>query len=178
MYLFVFIVLLCVREVDFRCFIFCCLQVSIFFLAWCFEWLLLILVPFSGIGASYLFFLYRGWHVSGKPADLTKVGHPEKSVRSKKLSRWNLQPIQSNEGNGIKAMDNGFDSTESLANEGKHKRGKTVPTSIFTADKVHFFRLLLGTLIGYFTFIRWQVSSEATSNTCWCAVLSFTLLPT
>ncbi|XP_041009216.1 zinc finger CCCH domain-containing protein 40-like isoform X2 [Juglans microcarpa x Juglans regia] len=71
-----------------------------------------------------------------KQADLTKVGHPEKTIRSKKLSRWNLQPVQLNEGNEIKAMNNGNDSTKSLANEGKHKRGKTVPASILTAYKM------------------------------------------
>ncbi|KAG2712258.1 hypothetical protein I3843_04G108000 [Carya illinoinensis] len=71
-----------------------------------------------------------------KQADLTKLGHPEKTIRSKKLSRWNLQPVPLNEGNEIKAMNNGNDSTKSLANEGKLKRRKTVTASILTAVKM------------------------------------------
>ncbi|XP_050248060.1 zinc finger CCCH domain-containing protein 13 isoform X6 [Quercus robur] len=65
-------------------------------------------------------------------------GHLDKTIRFKKLSRWNVQPAQSNR-NEIelmkKAVNDGIDSPRPLANEGKHKRGKTVPTSIISADK-------------------------------------------
>nr|XP_023883785.1 zinc finger CCCH domain-containing protein 13 isoform X1 [Quercus suber]POE71229.1 zinc finger ccch domain-containing protein 13 [Quercus suber] len=66
-------------------------------------------------------------------------GHMDKTIRFKKLSRWNVQPAQSNR-NEIelmkKAVNDGIDSHRPLANEGKHKRGKTVPTSIISADKM------------------------------------------
>ncbi|XP_075671174.1 zinc finger CCCH domain-containing protein 13 isoform X1 [Castanea sativa] len=71
--------------------------------------------------------------------ELKQGGHLDKTIRFKKLSRWNVQPVQSNR-NEIelmkKAVNDGIDSPRPLANEGKHKRGKTVPTSIISADKM------------------------------------------
>lgn len=52
-----------------------------------------------------------------------------------------MQPVQSNDGNEIATMNTRIDSTRSLANEGKQKRGKTFPASILTADKVYLFYL-------------------------------------
>ncbi|XP_059449837.1 zinc finger CCCH domain-containing protein 13 isoform X2 [Corylus avellana] len=67
-------------------------------------------------------------------ADSTKGRLLDKRIRFKKISRWNVQPAQSNEGNEIesmnKAMNDGIDSSRPLA------RGKTLSRSIHTADKV------------------------------------------
>ncbi|KAF5481105.1 hypothetical protein F2P56_001785 [Juglans regia] len=71
-----------------------------------------------------------------EPADSTRLGHLDDTIRFKKLSRWNLQPVQSNESNEVEALHNGTDSAKSLAKEGKNKRGKTVLTSILNADKM------------------------------------------
>ena len=63
-----------------------------------------------------------------------------------------MQPAQSNR-NEIelmkKAVNDGIDSPRPLANEGKHKRGKTVPTSIISADKVSHFHILWEPVIVY-----------------------------
>lgn len=76
----------------------------------------------------------------------------DKTIRFKKLSRWNVQPAQSNR-NEIelmkKAVNDVIDSHRPLANEGKHKRGKTVPTSIISADKVSHFHILWEPVIVY-----------------------------
>lgn len=56
-----------------------------------------------------------------------------------------MQPVQSNRNESElmkKAVNDGIDSPRPLANEGKHKRGKTVPTSIISADKVSHFYIL------------------------------------
>ncbi|XP_062152275.1 zinc finger CCCH domain-containing protein 13 isoform X2 [Alnus glutinosa] len=67
-------------------------------------------------------------------ADSTKGRLLDKRIRFKKLSRWNVQPTQSNEGNEIesmnKVMNDGIDSSRPLA------RGKTLSRSIHTADKM------------------------------------------
>uniref|UniRef100_A0A2N9E4L9 Uncharacterized protein n=1 Tax=Fagus sylvatica TaxID=28930 RepID=A0A2N9E4L9_FAGSY len=73
------------------------------------------------------------------PSEETKQGgHLDKTDRFKKLSRWNVQPAQSNQGKEMelmnKAVNDEICSPRPLVYGGK--RGKTVPTSIITADKI------------------------------------------
>lgn len=104
-------------------------------------------------GRPCLLFLSRCWHGFGEPADSTKGRLLDKRIRFKKLSRWNVQPAQSNEGNEIesmnKAINNGIDSSRPLA------RGKTFSRSIHTADKVHFFHFLWNFVWFVYRMSRW-----------------------
>ncbi len=123
-----------------------------------YYWYLYHLIPWV---VPCLFFLYWCWCVFCELAGWTKGGHLDKTDRFKKLSRWNVQPAQSNQGKEMelmnKAVNDEICSPRPLVHGGK--RGKTVPTSIITADKVHQFFLWESVAV-----YEMAVFLEATSN--------------